>query len=1293
MLPLSLHGGSHYCISLLFLASAFRGMDINRSDLTSWFRSFPHRLEESVRVDREPAGSDSSNEEMTQERLEMLSTFHVTESANDYLTDLFARVAGEAEGDRQGGNHWLYGYYGSGKSHLLAVTGYLLDSKWISEVGKDQVWANFSQGNSDLGQMQEAWELCLNRYHVKPLLINLLKDQSRRDRGFGRTVLRHVYLDKKWSPHLRVAFFEKWYLEHRGTADELEQKAQVILEDRGANIDAPVWEKVQQYPILAEGVLPRLFEKEVGTRDGYEDVVNRNLKAEVVADQLETARQAIEAEKPTRLLLLLDEMTLFIGTHYSLLTELNALAEAIDAVGGDETGGPLFMVGTAQEDLSRVQSKSAAQQADFSMLDDRFPHQPSLPSSHVGDIVQSRLLEKSASGQTQFEEALAQTVGERETALVFRGVEKNTTGSPLDEIRPDEVIPHLPLLPYQPELFLDILASLRETGTDRAKSVFSGTARAVLALVKGLLEKWAEEAQQLDSPPHRIISLVDFFEMIRPELKDIIPQELKTIEAVERAEAEGTLRELDVRVCKVVLLLQHIPEMIPLSTTQNIAVAVTQNLSGETITAKVAAIADALDGRLKKYIRSDPASDASLRFTTRQEREAIEDAEANIAAFSVQDVLRELTEPIATFRQRGARSLWQDVLKQLDVPYKIQYEKGGGAYATQYTFAIDGHDIETTYGDDNGLKVRVQVEGLVYAADVHDMDATNAFRWSVSQEADSLWTDLKRWAAFAAVCRASNVPESIEKYLLRLGETLPDRIAQSIKDGELKVQSHEPATLQEGIERYIRRVGYQGAFHPEMLFITKDRLAELKGIRSTEDLPDWARAIGVVCSEADGMEHTIFRQVRGYAGRPIKEHEGMTVQAVIEHVNQRESAYEDVDPALVALLWGLCQCGTFLPVTEDGEPVDADVLLDATQWHRLRLRIAQGANSRTALERLPTVTAADTHNGMVVKAQTFIKNKQQQLRTLQDRVDTVLRDMETDAVTGLFNTLLSKLQQMEAQVERWIGETKSSSPSWEVIVEEALKLDSKLRQVESQWTHREVYLLQLDALLFFNQRVASKVDASPEVSREAKSALDVLSGEAQQAPNITWWTESGWTEFADLLAHRGNALKALRTWWKTAMHETGADALLNHAEDHAWLVSPIHLPGNTIGRSFQRRYLDGPRSARRQIQRAVQCMYPLIEDAPGLDTADVRRTMERLRNGEYPALPDPETIDNHLSTLRTLDDLTEGCGPSEIAGVGFWPDDSAQISEALQRTSTLSKTGSDIELISHSDGVIITARS
>jgi len=1231
-------------------------------------------LEESVRVDRRASDDDEA------ERLRLVESYHVTESAEDYLQDILARILGEAEGERRGANHWLYGYYGSGKSHLLAVTGLLLDSEWIESMGRDEVWRALSEGPDALEELRALWERCLDDYRLHPLFVNLLKEQGNRQRGFGNVILRRLHEEQGLSPHLETAFFEQWYLENH-SEEELEANAEEVLRDVAGDLPGDnLWTQVQKYRVLADGALPALFEAETGTRDGLSDVIDRPLNASTVAGRIEEARHQIESEsdRPVRLLLLLDEITLFIGTRYGLLTELNALAEALDEVGD----GNILTIGTAQEDPSRVQTEYSAREVDFSILDDRFPHQYSLPSSHVGDIVRNRLLRKTENGAEAFKQATDDAELKPANSLVFYDVQKNTD-PPLDHLSEENVQAYLPLLPYHPPLFLDILSNLRTEEADRAKSIFSGTARAVLAIVNGLLGLWAADANgQLegkDADPTRIVSLVDFFEVIRPELEDIVPREVKTIDEVESRVDSGELEPIDAKVCKVVLLLQRVPDMIPLDNAKNIAVGLMDDLNGNTLHRTANAVDESL-GRLGKYIRTDDDNPSRRRFTDREERAVLEAAEENEERFGPADIVEEMTTSTSVFGAAGSASLWDEVLRHLDLPRRVPYDEGGDRYPVQYTFDVDGHPFESDFGEEGALQVTVHVEGLVSDEERPQTEHSDAFLWKLSADGRaSLYEDLKEWAALSAACRTHQTPSTIEQTLRRRSDGLPSRIASRIRSGTLSVPEYSPTSVADGVEQYVRKTS-PSAFHPEMLMVDEARLRTLENVRWTSDLPPWAQKIGVVCDNQTELTGDIVANVRAVVGRSLRKDGALSVTAALDRLREKEAAYEDVGPALVAHLWGLCQEGSFQPLSEDGNPLSAQKLLDSSRWHEVRLRIGEDESLRSKLEQIPDIDPSDTMNEAIVKARSFIETQRRRADTLFQQIDAAQEDTAMDPVQQLLNGLSEQLDQQREQIDRWLEKTRDRHPNWDKVIQGALSMRDHIAGAASQWASRESFLLQLDALLLLQD------EHEEALSEEVNEALSALYEEVRVATSTLWWTEDGWTELIDTLGHRTGAMQALSDWWKGLKQDERRKRVMEKTEEHPWLASPKEPSLDHVGHRFRTEVLGPIRKFRQAMERAEGIIEPLAKDAHEVEAADLRRTLGRLQRGGFFDISTVRDVDAPLQKLTLLETITGGAAPEEVDAIGYWPKDKSYLKTALQ---DLARDEADYKFDDTEHGVII----
>jgi hypothetical protein len=904
--------------------------------------------------------------------------------------------------------------------------------------------------------------------------------------------------------------------------------------------------------------------------------------------------------------------------------------------------------------------------------------------------VLNRLLRKSEAGEKKAREVIDRADRSLGDSFTFLGVKQNTEPS-LDEIDTELAVQYLPLLPYQPPLFLEILANLRTKRANRAKSIFSGTARAVLAIVEGLLADWTgDKGDEVDLK--QVITLVDFFEVIRPELRDIIPKEVETIREVEDEVEEGRLEPVDARVCKVVLLLQQVPDMVPLDNLKNVAVGLMGDLDGKSLIKQVNTVKEALD-RLTKYIRHPEGE--SYRFTSREERLVLNQAEEYRQEFDVEDVLDELVEPSSTFGDNGRISLWKAVIERLGLLQRFPYREGGDLYPVGYTFEIDGFALEETFGEREGLEIEIHVERLLTDEERSPAEHASAFLWKLEEEGRSnLFEDLKRWAALSRACReTTQTPDSIQQQLQEESQPLPERIADRIRNAEFKVRGHTPSTVEKGIRKSID-VKYPDHFHPELLLVTADQLSKLRGIRQTEDLPGWAEKIQVVCDSKSGVNEPIIAKVRGQVGRKLKsmgEGESISVEKALKRLTSNEGLYKGAEPALAALLWGLCQRGDFQPTTESGEPARASEILNPDRWHEVRLRLGSGGVDLEVLRRFPPVTAQDTLNEAIVKARDYISSQKRQTKQLHDQVLAKKDNAATAPVRALLGGLTNHLAQTHDGFEEWLESTQTPNPDWETIADEVLAARNRVQEAADRWDKREAHFLQLDALLLLQKEHLNAIGAQP-----VEEALNSLREEAESVETTPWWTSDGWTEFVDGLQSRSDATAALGAWWQDVKAEEPRHELYERTEGHAWLVSPMDPTLDGVGETFRRQYLDDLRSFNHSMSRTGELIAPLAGDADQIEIGQIQRALGHMKDGISPNVPAISKAEELLEKMDTLEQVAEVGAPASIKAAGVWPDDRGDLESQLHDLAE--RKGIDpevleeeLELEDTENGVLINA--
>lgn len=1233
------------------------------------------QFEESIRIDRDLEKEDKAEErELRYQRY--LDDYHITEATVEFLEDLFAHFEEETP-DADERNHWLYGYYGSGKSHLLTALDLLLDTPQVEAHDGKSAWERFDDKNAE-PELGEQWTNLHDDTVIVPLSINLLQYQGVREQSFSEIVLQEVYKQRGLGERLDVAFFEEEFMrtgglfDTRGVWDQREQLLNDILAEEGVANPEYDWNDVRQYQLLSDLVLPDLTERATGMVDNLADIQNKKIGQELAVRKIEDYRQELETQydRPVKIALLMDEVTLFIGGNYQRLSELNALAEGIKDVGG----GNIISVVTAQSEIEDVQPGLAVKQLNFGILKDRFPQQYELPSRHAGEIVQKRLLAKSDQGAQWIENnALTATVDPK-IMLTYREVRQNTA-PPLDNIDDEQFSQYYPLLPYQPALFMEILSNLRELLPDATKSIFSGTARAVLALVAGLRAEWAKKDG--DMP---IISLVDFYNLVQYELEDIIQEKTEVIDDIEN---DPETNAFDLKVAKAVLLLSYVPEMIPQSDS-NIATAVMDDLEGEIRSNVQQRVRSSLEGSLEKYIRPDTSTDgADLRIADREEQRLI----SNAREYETEP---EWDEIIASLDER----LWGEVVADLGLPtgYEWEADDDNTAYPVSYAFDIDGTGLNTAYSDSESsvFDVDVIIRGLRPDVD-DDSVARDKLYWKLEEEGiDELRSQLTEWWALEKATSKTNPPESIVRDRTDAANRVKEKLQAALSNGDFTVQANEFTTIDNALAEYISET-YPDYFHPELARITESHLDELSQVGDDDPLPGWANTIGVPKQSTSDIATfgDIAFEVRKLIGTQIQETgDGVDVATILDRAIDKEPLFsvetptgEDPSPALLAVLWGLCRAGVFRVTTVDGEPVELDALLSPRQHTNLTLKtVPVDDRAKDVFVDHDIIDPTESEN------QGYI-NFVEQLESIETRANGLKSDAsvkaETTFETAAMNTLVHRLATTARDIEAAAAERKKEATTGDTDdlreLVEAMETDMEtLAMAETHWEERLPFLLQLEALTRPELRGVEWF--SDAVNDEVQSLTDQVGA----ATDTDWWTDDGWSSFVSELGARTDAIEHLADAWADQQTKTGIESLQTDLEGHAWLIEPMDLPA-TVRDGFRVTYVDPLRTFRTTIDRITTTLEGLTDPEPGArDTSTLTSILGRLDGSLQWDWLTTATVEERRETLTTLDHVVDGKAPEDLTGVGVLHADDDALRAHIESLDT-----EDLELIDVDGGVIV----
>ena len=1243
----------------------------------TWFEDLPEGFEESVRIDRE-----EQSEGENRHRKQAIDSYHVTADSQRFLEDFVNRILGEAEDMRTGSNYWLYGYYGSGKSHLLTVLDGLMNTRWLQR-RYDDVWTALvpdTSTESDLEGLRDRWERVHSEYHAIPVSVNLLKYQGQKQRSFSEIILRHAHqnpiltgvddgISSGMSSQLDVAYFEDWYRTTEAWSERQNRAASVVEEltpgsPRYEWEETGLWTDVQRYSALSDVVLPELFEEVTGTRDGYTDLQPSDIDPEEVVSRLESLRQAREEERgePVTLVLLLDEVSLFIGTDFERLTELQTLAENIDDIGD----GDIQLVATAQAKIEDVQPKFAAHGADFSIVKDRFPHRYQLPSKHVGDIAKRRLFRKSETGAEAVRRILRDADVKPAESLVYNETKQNTK-PPLDAIDDEELVEFYPFLPYHASLFLEILFNLRREANDPAKSIFSGTARAILALMHGLLDGWVEAGEE-----DEIISLVDFFDLIEPELREILPQDMRVVEGGEETTGikdevgdEGSeVRAFDLDVAKAVLLLQHVHEIVPLNE-GNVAVAVMSDLNGQSWISTTNRVEESLS-RLQKFIRpTREESGPRYRFATQEERLIYDETEENDADPDWDDVVETVDE-----------HLWGRVTRELSLPESVPYGESGDEYPVSYHFELDGTTFETALENEGGLDVDIAVRGVRPDATAEQTDEDTLY-WEIDTDGlQDLRGRLVEWWALRNAISSRDAPPAVERDLEERASAVRSKLASAMRSGTYTVKDRTDIRSLSKAVRVAVDVAYPDDFHPMMLQVDESRLCELRELDSDAPLPAWARTVQVPASNQNGGrgKQTIQRNVLSLAGRQLKDRdEGLNMNTVLDGIVDEKPFYDETRPALCAIIWGFCREGRLVPVDEDGNTLADEAVLALDSLSTTRLKLLPRRPLGTLLKEGGFKETTETVADGLINLQEANQRIRSRLAGLREDVSLVVdTDARTDEVTGLLNTFADELtEQIEATDDR-LSVVKSQGEGIEEAIGETNEAREWVEEVVDVWNRRLPTLQRADAVLTIGNRQFDWIDEDAQSSiTSGSAAVSSFDGE--------WWTTDGWSAF-----HSGSLpdlLPELERSWGTFVDDRGLRGLVNRIGEHPWVLPATDLPAG-VHLTFEGEYVTPMRRLQRWYETIEDAIATLSGDADADEIVDVTDDAAQLEPLADAVEHDPAELDARLDKLSAIvGDRT----PDEIDQICIVPDDRQKLNRRIERLVEQR----DLEIEETDEGVIV----
>lgn len=474
-----------------------------------------------------------------------------------------------AYNDYQGANGvWISGFFGSGKSHLLKMLAVLLENRQVG--GKPAL--DYFEGKCEGDRLLAANLKKAVALPSRSILFNI--DQK-------ATVISKSQTDALLSVFVQVFNEMRGYYGKQGHVARFERD----LDSRGqydafraayGEIAGKAWEKGREQFILEVGNIDRAYTQITGVdSSGILAQYKQTYEVSIEDFANEVADYVQRQERGFRLNFFVDEVGQYIAGSIKLMTNLQTIAESL----ATKCQGQAWIMVTAQEDMDTVLGSKGKQQSnDFSKIQDRFKNRMKLTSQNVAEVIQTRLLMKTAASAADLKALYASHQNNFKTLFEF------TDGSKTFRMFKDgaDFTQTYPFIPYQFELFKTTIEQLSQHSAFEGKHSSVGE-RSMLGVFQAVV---------IHLQGRELGELATFdlmFEGIRTTLKSMIQAAILS--------AERNLGDdFAVRVLKALFLVKYVKEFK--ATLRNLCV-----LMRESFTQNPADLEERVQGALNRLER------------------------------------------------------------------------------------------------------------------------------------------------------------------------------------------------------------------------------------------------------------------------------------------------------------------------------------------------------------------------------------------------------------------------------------------------------------------------------------------------------------------------------------------------------------------------------------------------------------------------------------------------------------------------------------------------------------------
>ncbi len=349
---------------------------------------------------------------------------------------------------------WVSGFFGSGKSHFIKIISYLLQNIKAEHDGSTRDAFDFFKEKLPeepflIGDIEKAIQK-----QNKVILFNI---DSRANTDDKEDAILKVFL-KVFNEqlgysgdHAHIAHLER-DLDKRGNFEAFKQ----AFEDLSGENWLEQRDSFDFYRDDIANALAQVTKQSLGSTRQWVEKLEENFPLDI-ANFCNWVKEYLDGNAERRVLFFVDEVGQFIGSNTQMMLKLQTLTENLGSI----CKAKAWVVVTSQEDIDSVLGRmQGSKSQDFSKIQARF-EKISLSSSNTNEVIEKRLLDKSAEAKIELAALYEQKGDIIRSQLNF---EQSNSAELANYSDVDNFVNSYPFIPYHYNLVQKIFAGISRAG-------------------------------------------------------------------------------------------------------------------------------------------------------------------------------------------------------------------------------------------------------------------------------------------------------------------------------------------------------------------------------------------------------------------------------------------------------------------------------------------------------------------------------------------------------------------------------------------------------------------------------------------------------------------------------------------------------------------------------------------------------------------------------------------------------------------------------------------------------------